>query len=118
MKRATNCAQKMAGRLRTAWASRLLSALPLLTLPAAVHAQFNFTTNNGTITITGYTGPGGAVFIPSTTNGYPVSSIGNYAFQSSANLTNVTIPNSVSNIGYGTFQSCTNERDDRTGCRG
>ena len=34
------------------------------------------TTNNGTITITGYTGPGGAVTIPGTINGLPVTSIG------------------------------------------
>lgn len=32
----------------------------LLALPAVVQAQFTFTTNNGTITITRYTGPGGA----------------------------------------------------------
>jgi len=41
-------------RLRTARAARLLL---LLTLPAVVQAQFTFTTNNGAITITGYTGP-------------------------------------------------------------
>src|SRR5262245_32434219 len=44
----------------------LLLLLLLLTLPAAVQAQFNYTTNDGTITITGYTGPGGAVVIPDT----------------------------------------------------
>src|ERR1019366_359508 len=41
--------------------------LLLLALPAAVQAQFTYTTNNGTITITGYTGTGGAVTIPDTT---------------------------------------------------
>ncbi len=44
---------------------RLLPALLLLlALPEAVQAQFTFTTNNGAITITGYTGPGGDVTIP------------------------------------------------------
>ena len=66
------------GLLRTACAMKLL--LLLLTLPAVVQAQFNYTTNNGTITITGYTGPGGAVAIPDTINGLPVTSIGDYAF--------------------------------------
>ena len=47
--------------------------LMLLALPAPVQAQFNYTTNNGTITITGYTGSGGAVTIPSTINGLPVT---------------------------------------------
>ena len=49
-----------------------------------VNAQFTFTTNNGAIMITGYTGSGGAVFIPSTTNGYPVTSIGDAAFSNKA----------------------------------
>jgi Tfp pilus assembly pilus retraction ATPase PilT len=35
--------------------------LPLLALPAVVQAQFSYKTNNGTITVTGYTGSGGAV---------------------------------------------------------
>jgi len=53
----TTCPKTVAGRLRTACATRLLALLLLLTLPAVVQAQFNYTTNNGTITITGYTGP-------------------------------------------------------------
>ncbi|HEY5041518.1 MAG TPA: hypothetical protein VIK53_05890 [Verrucomicrobiae bacterium] len=39
-------------------------------LPVVVQAQFAFTTNNGAITITKYTGNAAAVTIPSTTNGY------------------------------------------------
>src|ERR1035437_6595132 len=89
-------------------ATILLSLLLLLTLPAVVQAQFTFTTNNGAITITGYTGPGGAVIIPDTTNGLPVSSIGDWAFNSCYSLTNVTIPNSVTNIGNYAFSRCTN----------
>ena len=38
--------------------------------------QYLYTVNNGTITITGYTGSGGAITIPSTINGLPVTSIG------------------------------------------
>ena len=53
-----------------------LLPLLLLALPAVVQAQYTYTTNNGAITITGYTGPGGAVTIPSMTNGLPVTSIG------------------------------------------
>jgi hypothetical protein len=80
----------------------------LLLLPAVAQAQFTFTTNNGAITITGYTGPGGAVTIPDTTNGYPVTSIGSYAFNYKLNLTSITIPNSVISIGYDAFFDCTN----------
>ena len=78
-----------------------------MTLPAAVQAQYNYTTNNGAITITGYTGPGGAVTIPGTINGLPVTSIGDHAFYYCTNLTNVTIPNSVTNIGDYAFYYCT-----------
>jgi len=44
-----------------------------LAFPTVGHAQFTFTTNNGSNTITGYTGPGGMVTIPGSTNGLPVT---------------------------------------------
>jgi BspA type Leucine rich repeat region (6 copies) len=92
-------------RLRTACATWLLPLL-LLTPPAALQAQFNFTTNNGTITITGYNGSGGAVTIPDTTNGYPVTNIGTNAFFGCTTLASVTIPNSVTSIGDNAFCFC------------
>ena len=97
-------------------------------LPAVVQAQFLCTTNNdGSLNIYQYTGSGGAVTIPSTTNGLPVTtimsnafhmssvtsvtigtnvtSIGDYAFQY-CGLTSVTIPNSVTSIGDEAFYDC------------
>ena len=56
--------------------------------------------SGSTITITGYTGPGGEVIIPATIDGLPVISIGNWAFESLTSLTSVTIPNSVTIIGW------------------
>ena len=97
----------LAGHLRTACAARLLPLL-LLTLPVALQAQFNFTTNNGTITITGYTGSGGAVTIPSKTNGLPVTSIGDYAFCYCYNLASVTMGTNVTSLGDEAFFYCTN----------
>ena len=81
----------------------------MLALPAAVQAQLNYTTTNGTITITitDYTGTGGAVSIPSTINGLPVTRIGAWAFDNCTNLTSVTFPNSVTSIGNCAFFVCT-----------
>jgi len=67
---------------------------------------FTWTTNNGTITITGYTGPGGDVTIPSTVYGLPVSAIGFYALAECTSLTNITIPTTVTTIEEGAFSRC------------
>ena len=92
----TTCQETMAGRLRIACATRILPLLLLLALPAVVQAQFNYgtiTTINGTmITVTKYTGTGGAVTIPETINGLPVTRIGYMTFYDCTNLTSVTIP--------------------------
>ena len=82
--------------------------LLLLASPAALHAQFTYTTNNGTITITGYTGPGGDVSIPDTIAGLPVASIASTAFYGCTTLTSVTIGSNVTTIEvYRMFYGCT-----------
>jgi hypothetical protein len=74
--------------------------------PVMVKAQFTFTTNSGTITITGYNPTAGLnVVIPASANGYPVTAIGAGAFFGSG-LTSVTIPNSVTSIGVEAFDLC------------
>jgi len=73
----------------------------ILTLP--VEAQLTFTTNDGALTITGYTGPAGALVIPSMIDGYSVTSIGMNAFNSRTDLTSITIAENVTNIGSGAF---------------
>jgi hypothetical protein len=86
----------------------LLPLLLLLAPPTVVQAQFTFTTNNGSITITGYTGPGGDVTIPDTTNGYPVTGIGTNVFYDCTNLTSITISTNVTSIGWEAFELCPN----------
>jgi len=85
----------------------ILTALLLLTLPAAVQAQLTYTTNNGTITITGYTGSVGFLVIPSTINGLPVTTIGDKAFWGRTDLTSVLLRQSVVTIGDQAFAWCT-----------
>ena len=74
------------------------------TVPEPV--PYTYTTNNGAITITGYTGLGGAVTIPSLIEGLSVTSIGTNAFESKSSLLSVAIPNTVTNIGDRAFSSC------------
>jgi BspA type Leucine rich repeat region (6 copies)/Immunoglobulin domain len=97
---------------RAAWAGVLL--VLLLALPAAAQDQFIYTTTNGTISIIKYTGPGGAVTIPSTIDGLPVTSIdGQFssgfwvgAFESCSSLTSIAIGTNVTRIGNGAFRNC------------
>src|SRR5579862_1085975 len=85
----------------------LLLLIPslILVMPIAVRGQFTFMTNNGTLTITAYTGTNDPVVIPDMTNGLPVISIGTKAFNEKV-LTNVYIPDSVINIGNYAFFGC------------
>jgi len=95
----------------------LLGVLMLLTLFSAARAQFVTGTFGNQITITGYSGTGGAVSIPSTINGLPVTIIDERAFESCLSLTSVTIPNSVLFIGISAFQSCPNLTSLTIGCQ-
>ena len=83
----------------------LLPLLLLSALPAAVQAQFTFTTNSGTITITGYSGSGSAVTIPSMINGYPVTSIGDEAFAYCTSLRGIYFWGNAPSVGARTFQN-------------
>jgi len=111
-----------------------LPCLLLLAVSAAQAQSYTnanglvYTINGGAITITGYVGPGGPVTIPNTISNLPVTSLGPNAFDGSTSitavvigtnvtsiqegaftycgLTNVTIPNGVTNIGDEAFYSC------------
>lgn len=70
-------------------------------------AQFTVTTNDGAITITGYSGGAEAVIIPAMIDGHPVVAIGQEAF-AFTDVAGVTIPDSITSIGYEAFDACTN----------
>jgi BspA type Leucine rich repeat region (6 copies) len=81
-------------------------AMLFLVLHQTAQAQFTFTTNNGSLTITKYTGPGGDVVIPDSTNGLAVTGIGDSAFQGGSSVTSITIPDSLITIGVNAFSGC------------
>ncbi len=67
--------------------------------------MFDFDSSTGTIT--GYNGSGGDVAIPETIEGVAVTAIGAGAFESEHNITSITIPASITNIGCHSFDYCT-----------
>jgi len=93
---------------RTTSTTKLLRLL-LLVLVVSVRAEdYTYSTNDGTITITGYTGDGGAVIIPDTINGLPVATIGDHAFWFCTNMTSLFIPDGVTSIDAYAFGECIN----------
>ena len=71
-----------------------------------IHMPFTYTDNGTSITITRWPDASGAVVIPSTVYGKPVTCIGSKAFSLRTELTSITIPNGVTSIGDNAFSDC------------
>jgi len=107
MARPSACSRRrLPGRVIFQTRFKMLALLLAAVLPAVAQAQFTYTTANGAITITGYTGPGGNVTVPGAINGLPVTAIGDWAFSNQINFTIVSVPGSVTNLGVGAFSGC------------
>lgn len=94
----------------------------------SLKTEYKYTTSNGEVTITEYTGSGLDIAIPSHINGNPVTCIGEeafkgkqirsviipsgikkidwFAFSGCTALESITIPSSVMSVGYGAFDYC------------
>lgn len=68
----------------------------------------DFTFDATTGTIKKYNGNDTVVVIPPTISSWPVTKIGEDAFQDNTTITSVTIPDSVTEIGANAFAGCTN----------
>ncbi len=74
---------------------------------AATSGDFEYTVlDDGTAEITKYIGLAVDLTIPSNIDGYTVTSIGDYACYNNLDLLKVTISDSVTNIGFGSFEAC------------
>ena len=75
--------------------------------------SWTYTVSNGNATITGYTGTGTTLSVPSSIGGYPVTAIKYGAFKDNNTITSAAIPSSVTKIGSngssyaGAFENCT-----------
>ena len=73
----------------------------------SVNPNLKYKIEGDAVTITGCDKKAlGDLIIPAKIEGKPVTSIGNSAFQSSTNLTSITIPDSVISIGINAFKNC------------
>ncbi|MBQ3135864.1 MAG: leucine-rich repeat protein [Clostridia bacterium] len=91
----------------------LLCMAVAVTADAASSGDYIYEVVNGEATITGYTGNGGVVTVPSTLDGYTVTAIGDYAFSTmdadetvqlpAYKITGITLPDTVKTIGAGAF---------------
>ena len=90
----------------TGWGATF-DLLPTVQWNPQVLNDLLFITNNGVITITGYTGQGGAVVIPGTMGGLLVANVRSNAFLNSSLLTGLTLPITVTNLGSLAFAGCT-----------
>jgi len=74
---------------------------------AATQNIFKYTVSNGQATIVDCDkSVKGELIIPDTLGGFPVTSIGDDAFDSCESLSSITIPNGVKSIGNGVFTFC------------
>jgi len=87
--------------------SLVLAWVCLIVIGAAEAADFIYATNSGAITITGYTGSGGAITVPNTITGLRVTSIADAAFWGTTSITSLTVPGTITNIGQYAFYFCT-----------
>lgn len=79
---------------------------------AATQGYYTYTVSEGKATITAVnTSISGNVIIPSQLGGYPVTTIGEWAFEGCTGLTGVTIPDSVTSLGDGVFLGCSGLKD-------
>ena len=80
-------------------------SLPCFVASADEYNGFVYEVSDGCVTITGYTGTGTAVEIPSVINEMPVTAIAQNAFNRKS-IESVTIPGSVLSVGQGAFYGC------------
>lgn len=68
---------------------------------------YDFSITDNKVTIIKYTGTASDIVIPYRINGYPVTAIGDGAFNSKIVLTSVEIPGTITSIGINAFYGCT-----------
>jgi hypothetical protein len=74
---------------------------------ARTSGDYTYMTCDSKATLTGYTGPGGALTLPGTVNGLAVTAVGYRAFYNRTDITSVVIPDGVTDIANLALSGCT-----------
>lgn len=72
--------------------------------------DFEYRLIPGGAEITGYMGSAGQVTFPSEIDGHPLVALGRCAFVTNLSMTDVVVPDTVTEIGFGAFEGCLNLR--------
>ena len=70
------------------------------------NGDYYYSVSDGVAVIKGYDGHATELSIPSSFDGYPVTSIDHRAFSYSTSISSITVPDTVSSIGNGAFEKC------------
>ena len=85
----------------------MLAPLPAMAAANRAIGEWAYTVDGASATVTGYSGPGGAVVVPDTLGGVAVAAIGSSVFEAKAGIKSVSLPASVTVIGDSAFKGCT-----------
>ncbi len=91
----------------------IFTCLPITSIFASEteDVKFYYTVNNGKATVTGIDNvTSGKISLTDKLGGYPVTAIGNNAFENCEDITDFTIPEGVVSIGNSAFSGCHNLR--------
>ena len=68
--------------------------------------DYRYTVSGGKATVTEYLGQEASVVVPSKLGGYPVAALGSKAFFGNVQLEEVSLPDTLTSIGYAAFKEC------------
>jgi len=95
------------GKITHSIATRL-SDWKLRGVSLPVEGDFSYSVENGAATVTGYSGPGGNIIVPSVLGGNPVRALGESLFRNLGSISGVVIPQGVKILGPRVFYGCVN----------